>query len=335
MFNENNEDTKHPTSELDAVSKYQSAQLFDTQHPNSTRKLQQNLNVQTHKQNTKSKAAKVAVHSSIAAACNNIKSSQTKTITAKTAKHTLKHQSAVQLPLIDKPPAAPKNKKATDSFSGHRERVRQKVLSSGASSLLDYELLELFLFSSYRQMDTKKIAKQLLHHFENLANVFSADSNELVKVEGVGEHTVTHILAVKELILRILLTKVKEKPVLDNWEAVMNYLLFKLSHESVEYFSVIFLDPHFNLLEDKIMATGTVDKTPVYPREIAKEALALGATSVILVHNHPSSSVKPSEADLRLTQQIVSALAALHIRVEDHVIVGRNKAFSFSNQGLL
>lgn len=235
-------------------------------------------------------------------------------------------------PLLDN---TVETKSTSTTNYGHRQRVREKVFNGGTDGLLDYELLEIFLFNSYKQMDTKALAKQLLHKFGSLAGIFSSSKAELLQIKGIGQTTVTHCLAVGELILRILKSKIKTKPVLDNWQEVLDYLMVKFSHKHVELFSVLFLDPGYHLLADKVMATGTVDKTPVYPREIAKEALALGATSVILVHNHPSSAVKPSEADLSLTKQIVVALSSLHIRVDDHVIVGGNKAFSFSNQGLL
>jgi len=220
-------------------------------------------------------------------------------------------------------------------FLGHRERLRERALAGGLSALPDYELLELFLFRSIPKRDVKPLAKQLLARFGSLGGVLGATREELRTVKGVGEAVALDLKLLHEAALRTAKEQVARRPVISSWRALLAYVKTALAHESREQFRILFLDKKNQLIADEVMNRGTVDHAPVYPREVARRALELSASAVILVHNHPSGDPSPSTADVDMTRQVVEAARALRIAVHDHLVVGRDGVASLRALGLM
>jgi DNA repair protein RadC len=220
-------------------------------------------------------------------------------------------------------------------FLGHRERLRQRAVAGGLGALPDYELLEMFLFRSIPKKDVKPLAKQLLTRFGSLGGVLGATSEELRTVKGVGEMVALDLKLLHEATLRTAREQVARRPVISSWNALLTYVKTALAHESREQFRVLFLDKKNQLIADEVMNRGTVDHAPVYPREVARRALELSASALILVHNHPSGDPQPSTADVDMTRQVVDAARALRIAVHDHLVVGRNGTASLKALGLM
>ena len=218
---------------------------------------------------------------------------------------------------------------------GHRARMRTRLLTAGPDALLDHELLEMVLFLALPRRDTKPIARTLLARFGSFAGALSAPLHELREVEGLGEAGAAALRTVQAAALRLARAEVMERPVLNNWDRLMAYLTAALARERVEQFRVLFLDTRNRLIADEAQARGTVNHTPVYPREVVKRALELQATALILVHNHPSGDPTPSRADLDMTQEVKAAAAILGIVLHDHLIVGNGRHLSFRREGLL
>ncbi|MGE0667112.1 MAG: DNA repair protein RadC [Sphingomonadales bacterium] len=218
---------------------------------------------------------------------------------------------------------------------GHRQRLRERFMNGGASSMPDYEVLEMLLFSALSRGDTKPLAKALIDRFGSLADVLSAPPERLMEVKGVGDGIVATLKLVREAGLRLTRAQALGRPVLGSWAAVLEYCQAAMAYENREQFRILFLDRKNTLIADEVQQTGTIDHTPVYPREVAKRALELDATAVILVHNHPSGDPNPSRADIEMTKKVVSAAAALGIVVHDHLIIGRGTHSSFKTLGLL
>jgi DNA repair protein RadC len=217
---------------------------------------------------------------------------------------------------------------------GHRRRLRERFLAAGPEALGDHEMLEIVLFALPRR-DTKPLARALLARFGSYAAVIAAPIQDLRGVDGIGDAAVVALKSVQAAALRLLRADVLGQPVLSNWDRLMAYLGAELSRERVEQFRVLFLDNRNRLLADEAQQRGTVNHTPVYPREVAKRALELHATALILVHNHPSGDPTPSRDDIAMTQQIKAAAAALSIVLHDHIVVGNGRWLSFHQEGLL
>ena len=220
-------------------------------------------------------------------------------------------------------------------YHGHRQRLRDRLVAGDDNALADYELLELLLCAFIPRRDVKPIAKGLLDKFGGVSGVFAAPIKRLMEVNGVGETAASYIKASNQLYQRAALEEVKALPVVSNWAALLSYLRLSLQHETEEQFRVMFLDRKNQLLADEQQSRGTVDHAPVYPRELAKRALELSASALILVHNHPSGDPTPSQADISITREIMDALDALQISVHDHVIVGKMGLVSFKAKGLI
>jgi DNA repair protein RadC len=218
---------------------------------------------------------------------------------------------------------------------GHRERMRARILAGQGETMADYELLEMMLFIALPRVDTKTLAKTLIARFGSYSAVIAAPPEELVQVKGIGESAVATLKVVQLAAQRLARAEVVERPVLNNWDRLMDYLHAVLARERVEQFRVLFLDTRNRLLADEAQARGTVNHTPVYPREVVKRALELKATGLILVHNHPSGDPTPSRDDLEMTQEVKRAASALSIVLHDHVIVGNGTWLSFRREGLL
>jgi DNA repair protein RadC len=212
---------------------------------------------------------------------------------------------------------------APPHFHGHRERLRSRFREAGSEALADYEMLELILFRAIPQRDVKPLAKILLERFGSFAEVISAPPERLREIDGVGEAAVTEFKIVEAAAQRFAKGAVKKRPVLSSWSAVLDYVRAAQAFADKEQFRILFLDKRNQLIADEVQQQGTIDHTPVYPREVVKRALELSATAIILVHNHPSGDPTPSAADIEMTKQIASVAKPLGIQLFDHVIVGK------------
>src|SRR5580700_4548785 len=212
---------------------------------------------------------------------------------------------------------------APPHYYGHRERLRGRFREAGADAVSDYELLELLLFRALPRRDVKPLAKSLLEKFGSFAEVITAPEARLAEVKGLGAAGITELKIVQAAASRLLRGAVKKRPVLSSWATVLDYCRSAQAFADREQFRVLFLDKRNQLIADELQQTGTVDHTPVYPREVVKRALELSATAIVLVHNHPSGDPTPSRADIQMTQQIIAVAQPLGISIHDHIIVGK------------
>ena len=225
--------------------------------------------------------------------------------------------------------------KQTPHYHGHRERLRRRVLDKGVATLSDLEVLEFLLFGARPRGDTKLLAKTLVKRFGSLAGVLGASRQELGGVEGLGEASIAALKIVPEAARRLALEEASEQPVIASWDKLLACCRVAMGHEKVEQFRLLFLDKKNRLIADELQQKGTVDHTPVYPREVIKRALELGASALILVHNHPSGDATPSTADIEKTREVQEAAAKLGISVHDHIVISKSGHNSFKSLGLL
>ena len=223
----------------------------------------------------------------------------------------------------------------TPSHAGHRARLKARFLAGGSDALPDYELLEMLLFAANPRKDTKPLAKALLARFGSFAEVIAAPRARLLEVKGMSDNAVTQMKLVETAALRLSRTAVLGRPALSSWSALLDYCMAAMARSPQEEFRVLFLDRKNILIADEVQARGTVDHTPVYPREIVKRALDHGATALILVHNHPSGDPTPSRADIEMTRNVATAAKGLGITVHDHLVIGRAGHVSFKALNLL
>ncbi len=226
-------------------------------------------------------------------------------------------------------------------YIDHRERLRRRFLDRGPDALDDYELLEMVLFAVNLRRDVKPLAKLLIRTFGDLWGVVNAPPERLrgLKAEGVSlgtDNAVAIVRIVGAAALRALQQRVIDRPVLASWQALLDYCSAAMAHEPTEQFRLLFLDRKNTLIADEVQQRGTIDHTPVYPREVVKRALELSAAAVILVHNHPSGDPTPSRADIEMTKEIVRAANAVGLIVHDHLVIGKGgRHTSFKAQRLL
>ena len=236
------------------------------------------------------------------------------------------------------PMPAPKDDRSPEKkpdTAGHRERLRQRFLDAGPGALADYEMLELLLFQAVPRRDTKPIAKALIEQFGSYQGVLRADVAALVDIKGMGEAGAVMFGAVADAAERLAREEVMNKPVLSSWDRLLDYLRIGMAFEKTERFRILFLDVKNNLISDEEQQRGTINHTPVYPREVVKRALELGASAISLVHNHPSGNPTPSEADIQMTKSIRDAAKGVNIALHDHIIVAQSGTVSFVDKGLL
>ena len=224
---------------------------------------------------------------------------------------------------------------AAPHYHGHRERLRARFAEGSGKGLADYEILELVLFRAIPQRDVKPLAKALLARFGDLGRVCAARPDQLAEIKGVSTKVALELNLFQEVATRIVREQVTGRPVISSWSALVDYVRTALQNASTEQLRVLFLDKKNRLLADEFQAQGTVDHAPVYPREIVKRAIALDASAIILVHNHPSGDPTPSHADIEMTRQLVDIGQPLSIVVHDHLVVGRDKVASFRQLGLM
>lgn len=220
-------------------------------------------------------------------------------------------------------------------IADHRKRLRQRFREGGADALPDYEMLELVLFRAIPRKDVKPLARALIDHFGDFNRVITAPDTHLARIDGVGPAVVTELKIVEAAAHRLARARVMQRHVISGWDAVLDYCHTTMAHRATEQFRVLFLDRKNVLIADEAQAKGTVDHVPVYPREIAKRALELDASALILVHNHPSGDPTPSQDDIDMTTQVQQACTALGLVLHDHLIIGKEREVSFRSAGYL
>ncbi len=227
------------------------------------------------------------------------------------------------------------DEKSVDHNKGHRERLRSRFRKNGMESVHDYELLEMILFRSIPRRDVKPLAKDLIKKFGGFADVLGAPISRLMEVKGVSEGVATELKIVQAAAIKLSQARIMNKPIISSWSDLLAYCRAAMADEKTEQFRVIFLDKKNVLIADEVQQRGTIDHTPVYPREVVKRALELGASAIILIHNHPSGDPTPSRSDIEMTKEINEAAKTLKIRIHDHLIIGKDSEVSFKSLGLL
>ncbi|MBM7067178.1 DNA repair protein RadC [Actibacterium sp. 188UL27-1] len=220
-------------------------------------------------------------------------------------------------------------------YHGHRERLRQRFLKGGHAPLPEYEILELLLFNAIGRIDVKPLAKRLLAEFGDLNGVIAASEHRILQVDGATHKVYFQLKLAEAFAQRMAQAKVLKRDVLESWDALIAYCRTAMAHRDTEQFRVLYLDRKNTVIADEKQADGTVSHVPVYPREIAKRALELNASAVILIHNHPSGDPTPSRADIEMTDRVQVACDAIDVSIHDHVIIGKDDELSFRGQGLL
>lgn len=221
-----------------------------------------------------------------------------------------------------------------DHRSGHRARLRQRLLDHGPEALRDYEVVEYLLALTIPRMDTKRRAKELIQRFGGIGPLLAADV-EALKKEKLSDATIGALKIAEASAIWMLKAQASEKPVLGSWQALIDYLHADMAHNPVERVRALFLNSKNMLIRDELMSEGAVDEAAVYVREILRRALDYQATAIILVHNHPSGDPQPSQQDIRLTREIIEAGKPLRVAVHDHVIVGSKGHCSLRGMGLI
>jgi len=220
-------------------------------------------------------------------------------------------------------------------YLGHRERLRTRFREAGTGAVTDYELLELVLFRAIPRRDLKPLCKDLVAKFGSFAEVLAAPEKRLAEIKGLGDAAITDLKIVHAAAARLARGQVQKRQVLSSWSSVLDYCRTAMAFADKEQFRILFLDKRNQLIADEVQQTGTVDHTPVYPREVVKRALELSATAMILVHNHPSGDPTPSRADILMTEAIIEVAKPLGITVHDHIIVGKEGHASFKGLKLI
>jgi DNA repair protein RadC len=227
-------------------------------------------------------------------------------------------------PMATKPGDTQDESTETPHYHGHRERLRERFHAAGPDALGDYELLELALFAALPRRDTKPLAKSLIKKFGSFAEVIHAPVARLREIDGIGDASINQLKLIAAAASRVAKSQLHQRTMLSSWNDVIDYCRASMAFADKEQFRILFLDKRNQLITDEVQQTGTVDHTPVYPREVIKRALELSATAIILVHNHPSGDPTPSQADIQMTKAIIDIAAPLGIAVHDHIIVGKN-----------
>lgn len=236
----------------------------------------------------------------------------------------------------DEAPAQPLPSGRLPSYiKDHRKRLRERFMSGGSAAMPDYELLELVLFRSIPRQDVKPLARALMDTFGDFNRVLTAPEERLRQIKGAGETVITDLKILEACAHRMARARVMQRHVISGWDALLDYCHTTMAHRETEQFRVFYLDRKNVLIADEEQAKGTVDHVPVYPREVAKRALELNASALILVHNHPSGDPTPSQSDIDMTTRIQDACVALGLTLHDHLIIGKSTELSFRSEGYL
>lgn len=233
-------------------------------------------------------------------------------------------------------PDAPLREARQPSYlADHRKRLRERFENGGAQAMPDYELLELLLFRSIPRRDVKPLARALLGRFGDLGRVLAASPSDLSAVDGAGPVVAHDLKLVEAICHRVARARIIKRPVLSDWQALLDYCHTAMGHRPTEQFRILYLDTKNVLVADEEQARGTVDHVPVYPREVVKRALELNAKALILVHNQPSGDATPSRADIEMTHRVARACEALDLVLHDHLVIGKEQEVSFRAAGYL
>lgn len=224
---------------------------------------------------------------------------------------------------------------AGSDASGHRARLRKRLLEGGAEALADHEVIEYLLMMAIPRRDVKPLARTLIDRFGSLAGVLNADPAALARHPGMGDTSAAALKIVALGARRMAREQVREQPVLGNWQALIDYLTIDMAHLTVERVRILFLNHRNMLVHDWHVGDGSIDEAGIHPREVIRKALDIGATALILVHNHPSGSPEPSRADIQVTNRIAEAGRLLGIVVHDHIVIGRHGHVSLKAKGLI
>jgi DNA repair protein RadC len=224
---------------------------------------------------------------------------------------------------------------ASEGPHGHRDRMHDRLLERGADGLADYELVEMLLFFAQAKGDTKPVAKRLINRFGSYSSVLCATPKDLQKVQGVDRHSIAAIKLAHAGAVRLARAQLLNRTILGNWDRLIDYLMAAMARERIEQFRILFLDAKNELIADEVHGRGTINHTPVYPREVARRALELYAAALIFVHNHPSGDPTPSMADIEMTEQMQRVLQSLGISLHDHIIVGDGRWTSLKKEGFI
>ncbi len=225
--------------------------------------------------------------------------------------------------------------KTTTDNAGHRKRLRERFLKAGGGALADYEILEMILFQAQTRRDMKPLAKSLLARFGSFADVINADPVELAEVNGAGQSVIAALKTIHFAAQHLTRDEIINKPVLSNWDKLIKYCRANMARNKIESFRVLYLNQRNELIADEEQQRGTVNHTPVYPRQVVKRALELHATAIIMVHNHPSGDPRPSKADIEMTNEVRDIAEKLDIVLHDHIIVSKSGSTSFKDLGIL
>lgn len=220
-------------------------------------------------------------------------------------------------------------------YHGHRARLRERFLAGGHAPMPEYELLELLLFNAIERIDVKPLAKRLLAEFGDLNGVVAASRSNVLRVDGATEKVWLQLRIAEAFAQRMSRAKVLDRDVLSSWDDVITYCRTTMAHRKTEQFRVLFLDRKNVVIADEAQGEGTVDHVPVYPREVARRALELSASALLIVHNHPSGDPTPSEADIEMTLRLEAACGALGLVIHDHIIIGKDRDLSFRSERLM
>lgn len=218
--------------------------------------------------------------------------------------------------------------------TGHRARLRKRLIEGGANALLDHELVEYLLALAIPRRDTKPMAKRLIAEFGGLGALLNADPEALQRAGKLSEGAVGALMIARASALRLLAEPIRDRPVLANWQALLDYLQADMAHSPIEKVRVLHLDAKNVLIRDELVTEGSIDQAAIYVREIIRRAIDLHASSLILVHNHPSGDPSPSRADIQLTRDIAEAARPLGISVHDHIVIGGSGHSSLKSMGL-
>lgn len=239
--------------------------------------------------------------------------------------------------MADEPRLFAEREEATpgSDASGHRARLRKRLLEGGAEALADHEVIEYLLMTAIPRRDVKPLARTLIARFGSLAGVLNADPGALARHPGMGDTSAAALKIVALAARRLAREQVREQPVLGNWQALIDYLNIDMAHLTVERVRILFLNHRNMLVHDWHVGDGSIDEAGIHPREVIRKALDIGATALILVHNHPSGSPEPSRADIQITNRISEAGRLLGIIVHDHVVIGKHGHVSLRAKGLV
>jgi DNA repair protein RadC len=219
--------------------------------------------------------------------------------------------------------------------SGHRGRLRRRLIEGGTDALLDHELVEYLLALAIPRRDTKPLAKKLLHEFGGFAGLLSADAESIARIGGISEGAIGALKIAQASALRLLKTQLIDRPVLGSWQALLDYLHADMAHSPIEKVRILYLNSRNMLIRDEPVSEGSVDEAAVYVREVLRRALDHHATGLIIVHNHPSGDPSPSKQDISMTRELIEAARHLRICIHDHVIIGARGHSSMRAMGLI